>query len=66
MKSLIPFAKSMLLNPYEHFFYLANIIKFHFINPLVEKLNVLDLVFFNVCGPIELYSGGYRYFVDDA
>jgi hypothetical protein len=68
-KSLIPFAKGMPLNSCDYcLFGKQHRVSFH--KSSTRKSNVLDLVYSDVCGPIEVESlGGYRYFVtfiDDA
>ena len=66
---LAAFAKGISLNPC-HFCLLGKqyIISFHI--PSTRKLNILDLVYFNVCGPIDVETlGNNKYFVtfiDDA
>ena len=62
-KSLIPFAKGMSLKPCDY--YLSgkqNRMSFRI--PSIRKLNVLDFVYSDVCGPIDVESlGGNKYFV---
>ena len=68
-KSLIPFAKGMSLNPCD-FCLFGKQHRVSFNIPSTRKLNVLDLVHFDVCGPIDVETlGGNKYFVtfiDDA
>ena len=62
-KSLIRFSKGMSLKPCDY--YLSgkqNRMSFRI--PSIRKLNVLDFVYSNVCGPIDVESlGGNKYFV---
>ena len=68
-KSLIPFAKGTSLNPCD-FCLFGKQHRVSFNIPFTRKPNVLDLVYFDVCGPIDVEtSGGNKYFVtfiDDA
>ena len=68
-KSLIPFAKGTSLNPC-NFCLLGKQYRVSFNIPSTRKLNVLDLVYSNVCGPIDVETlGDNKYFVtfiDDA
>ena len=62
-KSLIRFSKGMSLKPCDY--YLSgkqNRMSFRI--PSIRKLNVLDFVYSDVCGPIDVESlGGNKYFV---
>ena len=62
-KSLIPFAKGMSLKPCDCcLFGKQNRVCFRI--PSTRKPNVLDLVYSDVCGPIDVESlGGNKYFV---
>ena len=68
-KSLIPFAKSTSLNPCD-FCLFGKQHRVLFNIPSTRKLNVLDLFYSDVCGPIDVETlGGNKYFVafiDDA
>jgi hypothetical protein len=68
-KSLIPFAKGMPLNPCDYCLF-GKQHRVSFRRSSTRKSNVLDLVYSDVCGPIEVeYLGGNKYFVtfiDDA
>ena len=68
-KSLIPFAKGTSLNPC-NFCLFGKQYRVSFNIPSTRKLNVLDLVYSNVCGPIDVETlGDNKYFVtfiDDA
>ena len=68
-KSLIPFAKGMPLNSCDYCLF-GKQHRVSFRRSSTRKSNVLDLVYSDVCGPIEVESlGGNRYFVtfiDDA
>uniref|UniRef100_A0A2N9FFW3 Integrase catalytic domain-containing protein n=1 Tax=Fagus sylvatica TaxID=28930 RepID=A0A2N9FFW3_FAGSY len=68
-KSLIPFAKGMPLNSCDYCLF-GKQHRVSFRRSSTRKSNMLDLVYFDVCGPIEVESlGGNRYFVtfiDDA
>ena len=68
-KSLIPFAKGTLLNPCD-FCLFGKQHRVSFNIPFTRKPNVLDLVYSDVCGPIDVETlGGNKYFVtfiDDA
>ena len=68
-KSLIPFVKGTTLNPCD-FCLFGKQYRVSFNIPSTRKLNVLDLVYFNVCGPTDVETlGGNKYFVtfiDDA
>ena len=62
-KSLIPFAKGMPLNSCDYCLF-GKQHKVSFRKSSTRKTDVLDLVYSDVCGPIELESlGGNRYFV---
>ena len=68
-KSLIPFAKGTPLNPcYFCLFGKQHRVSFNI--PFTRKSNVLDLVYYDVCGLIDVETlGGNKYFVkfiDDA
>ena len=68
-KFFIPFAKGMSLKPCDYcLFGKQHRVSFHI--PSTRKPNVLDLVYSDVCGPIDVESlGGNKYFVtfiDDA
>ena len=68
-KSLIPFAKGTSLNPYG-FCLFGKQHRVSFNIPSTRKPNVLDLVYSDVCGPIDVETlGGNKYivtFIDDA
>jgi len=68
-KSLIPFAKGMSLKPCDNCLF-GKQHRVSFRIPSTRKSNVLDLVYFDVCGLIDVESlGGNKYFVtiiDDA
>ena len=68
-KSLIPFAKGTSLNPCD-FCLFGKQHRVSFNIPSTRKPNVLDLVYSDVCGPIDVETlGGNKYFVtfiDDA
>ena len=68
-KSLIPFAKGTSLNPYD-FCLFGKQHRVSFNIPSIRKPNVLDLVYSDVCGPIDVETiGSNKYFVtfiDDA
>ena len=68
-KSHIPFAKGTSLNPCD-FCLFGKQHRVSFNIPSTSKLNVLDLVYSDVCGPIDVETlGGNKYFVtfiDDA
>ena len=68
-KSLIPFAKGTSLNPCD-FCLFGTQHRVSFNIPFTRKPNVLDLVYSDVCGPIDVDTlGGNKYFVtfiDDA
>ena len=68
-KSLIPFAKGMSLNPCD-FCLFGKQYRVSFNIPFTRKPNVLDLVYSDVCGLIDVETlGGNKYFVtfiDDA
>ena len=68
-KSLIPFSKGKTLNPGYHCLFDKQH-KVSFAISSQKKSNYLELVYFDVCGPIEVeYLGANRYFVtsiDDA
>ena len=67
-KSLIPFAKGTSLNPCDCLFGKQHRVSFNI--PSTRKPNVLDRVYSDVCGPIDVETlGGNKYFVtfmDDA
>ena len=62
-KSLIPFAKGTSLNPCDFcLFDKQHRVSFNI--PSTRKPNVLDLVYFDICGPIDVETlGGNKYFV---
>ena len=68
-KSLIPFAKGTSLNPC-NFCLFGKQHRVSFNIPSIRKPNVLDLVYSDVCGPIDVETlGGNKYIVtiiDDA
>ena len=68
-KPPIPFAKGMSFKPCEYCLF-GKQHRISFRIPSTRKPNVLDLVYSNVCGPIDVESlGGNKYFVtfiDDA
>ena len=68
-KSLIPFAKGIILKPCDYCLF-GKQHRVSFCIPSTRKPNVLDLVYFDVCDPIDVESlGGNEYFVtfiDDA
>ena len=62
-KSLIPFAKGTPPNPCD-FCLFGKQHRVSFNIPSTRKPNVLDLVYFDVCGPIDVKTlGGNKYFV---
>ena len=68
-KKSIHFSKGTLLNPYDYCL-LRKKHRVSFSRKYIEKSEILELVCYDVCGPIEVESlGGYKYFVtfiDDA
>ena len=61
--SLIPFAKGMSLKPWDYYLF-GKQHRVSFSIPSTRKPNVLDLIYSNVCGPIDMESlGGNKYFV---
>ena len=62
-KSLIPFLECMSLKPCNYCLF-GKQHKVSFRIPSTRKPNVLDLIYSNVCGPIDVESlGGNKYFV---
>ena len=68
-KNSIPFAKGTLLDPCDYFL-LGKQHRISFSSKSRKNSEILELVYYDVCGPIEVESlGGYKYFVtfiDDA
>jgi len=68
-KSLISFAKGTTIKPYNYCLF-GKQHRVSFQTSFERKLNILDLVYSDVCGPMEIKSmGGNKYFVtliDDA
>ena len=68
-KSFIPFAKGMSLKPCDYYLF-GKQHRVSFRIPSTRKPNVLDLVYSDVCDPINAESlGGNKYyvtFIDDA
>ena len=68
-KNSIPFAKGTLLDPCDYCL-LGKKNRVSFSRKSTKKSEILELLYYDVCGPIEVESlGGYKYFVtfiDDA
>ena len=62
-KNTILFAKGTLLDPCDYYL-LGKQHRASFISESTKKSEILELVYYYVCGPIEVESlGGYKYFV---
>ena len=62
-KNSIPFDKGTLLDPCDYCL-LGKQHRVSFSNKSTKKSEILELVYYDVCGPIEVKSiGGYKYFV---
>ena len=62
-KKSIPFSKGIVLNPCDYCL-LGKQHKVSFSNKSTKKLEILEIVYYDVCGPIQVESlRGYKYFV---
>ena len=68
-KNSIPFSKGTLLDPCDYCLH-GKQHRVSFSRKSTKKSKILELVYYDICGPIEVESlGGYKYFVtfiDDA